>query len=157
MTHFTPKTHSNTDFKAAYKHWIKEANPAYFLTLMSNQARSADYIKARTKLFLRHANASLFGRRWHSKSSSQLINGFCVIEKINVNVHVHALVDIPKFQLETLEDKVELAWKKACASGTADLLPITDLDGATDYIMKESGRFNFFNQQVFLTSEFHTR
>lgn len=153
MHYYSKNLYSKAELETAYIELIKDFQPDYFLTLVTNQAQSAAFMKDKTKTFLAYANRKLVGRRWDKKPANELINGLCMIEKVNVNVHVHALVKLPS-KLIAARLCFPAVWNRICPSGSVKLQEIYDLDPLAHYVLKESVQTGFFDEQVFLTSQF---
>lgn len=135
-----------------YMDLSKRFEPNTFLTLVTNQTWTAQRLRKLVGSYFARMDRWYLGHTWHIEPYDRRINGMGFIEHEDSNIHIHLLVNFKSGNEWGRRMMTEHYWHKFCESGSIEIEPIYDLNGAAYYCTKEmtSEKYDVYEQVVFL-------
>ena len=145
-------------FRPAYIKLISAHGADYAVGLAFNREVTIRGARERFGALLAHIDSFYLGRKWAKFPSDERTLAFAVMEHVESNLHLHAVMNLPRDRpnrsVTNAETLIPAEWKKLVPAGSCDIKPITDLRGAASYMTKELNNPRNWDHFI-ISTEFH--
>lgn len=125
-----------SEYRAALIRWIADFKPSLFVTFVFNSPISPRSARDRLDAFHARMDRALIGPKWLEKPEDRIrFIGF--VEKVETNIHIHAVFNLPTKQDRAFVKAAPAIWEKLAPAGNLDIQAVTYAEGVADYITKE--------------------
>ncbi|GBH29362.1 hypothetical protein [Sphingobium xenophagum] len=123
-------------YRAECIRWMTEFEPDLFVTFAFNRWISMDEAQRTFEEFHARLDRKLLGRSYMTRPDERT-DYRATIEKIDTNIHIHALFRMTAEQKSRFVVEAPSIWKKLFEAGNLNIKPIYHSEGAARYITKE--------------------
>lgn len=143
----------------AYAHWLSTQELDWWVTLNFNRSKTLLGVRNQFRHWLGCLDSEHLGRNWSKRGIDERTFAFAVVEHPQTNVHLHALLRMPKparalrrpYQSESMINH----WRKIEPAGSCCEEWVEEIEGVARYMCKELPFPGHLENCIMMSTDFH--